>query len=152
MKLTMFFDPSCFLLEGGELRLSETPAAQSGFRDGRSPSLQEIFAEHRILAEGVIKDLAESKAISDSFSTPELILFNACIAATPVSATCAARVAEQRDAAYDKAFADVTRNLGIKAQRAGEPGQYCYTMPDVGDPPAERSPPSPSGTDDIIEP
>ncbi len=136
MKLTMIFDPSCFLLEGGVLTPSETPAIQSSFRDRRSPSLQEILAEHRFLAERVIKDAAESKAVSDSFSTPELIFFNACMAATPFSAACATRVAERRDAAYDKAFADVTRNLGIKAQRVGEPGQYCYTMPDIVDQPA----------------
>ncbi|WP_168453707.1 hypothetical protein [Sphingopyxis microcysteis] len=152
MKLTMFFDPSCFLLEGGELRPSETPAAQSGFRDRRSPSLKEILAEHRFLADRAIKDMAESKAVSDSFSTSELILFNACIAATPFSAACAARVAKRRDAGYDKAFADVTRNLGIKAQRAGEPGQYCYTMPEVIDPPARRALSTALGVNDIEEP
>ncbi len=152
MKLTMFFDPSCFLLEGGELTPSETPAIQSSFRDRRPPSLKEIFSDHRFLAEGAIKDAAESKAVSDSFSTPELIFFNACMAATPFSAACAARVAERRDAAYDAAFADVTSNLGIKAQRAGEPGQYCYTMPDIIDPPARRAVSTASGVNDIDEP
>jgi hypothetical protein len=133
MHLTMLLDPSCFVLEGGKFQASDTPAAQSGFREGRRPSLEEIFSEHRFLAEEMVEDVAEGKAVADSFSTPELILFNACMAATPFSAACETRVAERRDAAYDKAFADVTRNLGIKAQRANKPGQYCYTMPDLVD-------------------
>ncbi|QNO25993.1 hypothetical protein EEB18_014510 [Sphingopyxis sp. OPL5] len=135
MQLTMVFDPSCFKLEGGKFRLSDTPAAQSSFRDKRQPSLEEILSSHRFLAESRAEEIAESKALADSFSTPELILFNACIAATPFSAACETRVAARRDRAYDKAFAEVSRSFGIKAQRVGKPEQYCYIMPDIVAPP-----------------
>ncbi len=137
LQLFMVVDPSCFELEAGRLRPSDTPAAQSAFEGGEPPSLYAILSSHRFLADRMVDQVVEGKAVSDSFSTSELILFNACIAATPFASACETRVAERRDAAYDKAFAETTRILGVKAQRAGAPGQYCYTMPDIIDRPAQ---------------
>ena len=135
LPLTIVLDSSCFELEAGKLRPSDTPAAQSSFEDGRPPSLNAILSSHRFLAERMVDQVTEGKAVSDSFSTSELIFFNACMAATPFASACETRVAARRDAAYNKAFAETTRILGVQARRAGAPEQYCYTMPDLVDRP-----------------
>lgn len=129
--LTMAFDPSCFVLRPEALQPSDTPAEKSSFRDAREPSLNEILSTHRMLAERTINQNIQYGAISESFSTLELILFNACIAATPFGGTCRKQVSTRIDAVYDKAAERIFRVFGTKAKQAGAPDRYCYIMPDV---------------------
>lgn len=129
--LTMLFDPSCFVLAEEELLPSDTPAGKSSFRDGREPSLSEILSTHRMLAERMINQNIQYGTIAESFSTPELVLYNACVAATPFAGACKTRISTRIDARYDRAAEEAFRVFGIKAKQAGAPNRYCYTMPEV---------------------
>ena len=135
--LTMVFDPSCFVLRAEALQPSDTPAEKSSFRDAREPSLNEILSTHRMLAERTINQNIQHGVISESFSTPELILFNACIAATPLGGTCKKRVSTRINALYDKTAEKTFRVFGTKAKQAGTPDRYCDIMPDVMKRPAQ---------------
>lgn len=131
LRLTMMYDPSCFVLQAETLQPSDTPANKSSFRDGREPSLKEILWTHRMLAEHMVNQSIQHGVISKSFTTPELILFNACMAATPFGKMCERRVSTRIDARYDKAAEEAFRIFGTRAKLAGTPDSYCYTMPDV---------------------
>lgn len=129
MRLTMLLDPDCFIIDGAKLRVSDTPPAPSSLREGKLPSFDELFFEHRSLAERQTVKFAAYKNISENFSTGELSLFNACMAATPFTAWCEERVVARLDRGYDRALADVTTFFGTKLPLAHEKGRYCYTMP-----------------------
>jgi len=129
MRLTMLLDPDCFIIDGAKLRVSATPPTASSLREGKLPSFDELFFEHRSLAERQTAKFAAYKNISENFSTGELSLFNACMAATPFAAWCEERVAARLDHGYDRALADVTAFFGTKLPLAHKKGRYCYTMP-----------------------
>ena len=129
MRLTMLLDPDCFVVEGAELRASDTPPARSSLRGGKLPSLDEIFFDHRSLAERQVGIFAEYKNISEHFSTREISLFNACMAATPFAGWCEERVSARLDPGYDRSLAEVATFFGTKLPLAREKGRYCYTMP-----------------------
>ncbi len=129
MRLTMLLDPDCFIIDGAKLRVSDTPPDPSSLREGKLPSFDELVFEHRSLAERQTLKFAAYKNISESFSTSELSLFNACMAATPFAGWCEESISARLDRGYDKALADVTTFFGIKLPLAHEKGHYCYTMP-----------------------
>jgi len=129
--LTMLYDPSCFVLKGATLLPSDTPPAQSSLREDRQPSLDEILSTHRMLAERQVNQTIQDHAISESFSTAELILFNGCVAATPFAPMCEKRVSARLDAVYDKVSEEAFTLLGTKARQAGAPNRYCDIMPQV---------------------
>jgi hypothetical protein len=129
MSLTMLLDPDCFVIDGAKLRISDTPPAQSSLRGGNLPSIDEILFQHRFLAERQTKKFAESKNISDSFSTSEISILNACMSATPFGGWCEERISARLDRGYDRALADVTSFFGTKLPLANEKNHYCYTMP-----------------------
>jgi len=129
MRLTMLLDPDCFIVDGAKLRVSSTPPAQSSLREGKLPSIDEILFQHRFLAERQTKKSAESKNISDSFSTSEISILNACMSATPFAGWCEDRISARLDRGYNRALADVTTFFGTKLPLANEKNHYCYTMP-----------------------
>jgi hypothetical protein len=120
LRLTLLLDPDCFVVEGVKLRVSDTPPDLSGMHKGKLPSLSEIFFEHRSLAERQTGKFAEYKNISESFSTSELSLLNACVTATPFAGWCEKRISARLDRGYDKALADVTTFFGTKLPLANE--------------------------------
>lgn len=129
MRLTMLLDPDCFVIDGAKLRVSDTPPDPSSLREGKLPSINELFFEHRSLAERETVKFAAYKNVSESFSTGELSLFNACMAATPFAGWCEESISARLDRGYDQALADVTTFFGTKLPLAHEKGRYCYTMP-----------------------
>ena len=129
MRLTMLLDPDCFIIDGARLRVSDTPPAQSSLREGKLPSINAILFQHRFLAERQTRKFAESKNISDSFSTSEISILNACMSATPFGGWCEDRISARLDRGYDRALADVTTFFGTKLPLADAKNHYCYTMP-----------------------
>ncbi|WP_411339668.1 hypothetical protein V6U71_17680 [Sphingopyxis sp. J-6] len=129
--LTIFREPSCFVLRGAKLLPSDTPAAPSDFRGGRQPSLNNILLEHGLLAELFVEQNIHKKAVSEGFSGSEMVLFNACLAATPFAGACETRVSKRLDASYRKVSDEVLTTFGIIARRADAQDRYCYILPEV---------------------
>jgi hypothetical protein len=133
MRLTMLQDPPCFVVDGAAFRPSDTPPGSLADKGKSLPPPEEVFYVHQSLSERMVRQFSWHKIVWDGFSTTELVLFNACLSATPLAGWCEAKVSDRMNSAYRKTSADVAISLGTKLPRAGEPGQYCYTMPGVVD-------------------
>lgn len=133
MRLTMLLDPPCFVIDGAAFRPSDTPPEPLADKGKSLPPPEEVFYAHQSLSERMVRQYSQHKIVWDGFSTTELVLFNACLSATPFAGWCETKVSDRMDSAYRKTSADVAISLGTKLPRAGEPGQYCYTMPGVVD-------------------
>ncbi|ALJ15110.1 hypothetical protein ATM17_20290 [Sphingopyxis macrogoltabida] len=124
-------EPNCFVVDASAFRPSDTPPAQSPEGSQRWVEFDKIFAKHEMLAERAASQISQHQLLSRNFSTSELMLFNACLSATPFAGWCEARISDRLRDKYYKSYREVMVSRGLMLRRAKESGRSCFTMPRV---------------------
>ncbi|MDZ3830373.1 MAG: hypothetical protein U0S50_00985 [Sphingopyxis sp.] len=124
-------EPTCFVIDASTFRPSDTPPARSSKESWRWFELGEILSKHRTLAEREPVRVSQHRLFSKSFSTSELVLFNACLLATPFAGWCEARISDHLEGEYTKNYHETVESLGLMLRRANDQVRSCFTMPRV---------------------
>ena len=124
-------EPNCFVIDTSTFRPSDTPPARPSDESWRWFELGEILSKHRTLAEREAFRISQHRLFSRNFSTNELVLFNACLSATPFAGWCEARISDRLKDQYTKNYHRVVESLGLMLRRANDPVRSCFTMPRV---------------------
>ena len=125
------YAPNCFVIDASTFRPSDTPPVQSSNQNWRWFELGETLSQHRTLAEREAFRVSQHELLSKNFSTSELVLFNACLSATPFAGWCEARISDRLESKYSQNYHEVVESLGLMLRRASDPVRSCFTMPSV---------------------
>jgi hypothetical protein len=128
---TLTFNRHCFIIDASTFRPSDTPAVQSSGQSWRWGELSDIFEKHEMLAERAASRISQHQLLSKNFSTTELVLFNACLSATPFAHMCEAQISDRLEDKYYKNHREVVTSLGLVLPLASDPRLPCFTMPRV---------------------
>ncbi len=131
---TRSFDRHCFVIDASTFRPSDTPAVQSSGKSWHWGELSDIFGKHEMLAEREASQISQHQLLSKNFSTSELVLFNACLSATPFARWCEAQISDRLEDKYYKNHREVVTSLGLVLPLASDPRLPCFTMPRVSRP------------------
>lgn len=124
-------EPNCFVIDASTFRASDTPPAKSADESWRWFELGETLSKHRTLAQREAVRVSQHRLLSNNFSASELVLFNACLSATPFAGWCETRISNRLDDKYTKNYHQVVESLGLMLRRANDPARSCFTMPRV---------------------
>jgi len=124
-------EPNCFVIDASTFRPSDTPPAKSADESWRWLELSDTLSRHRTLAQREAVRVSQHQLLSKNFSTSELVLFNACLSATPFAGWCETRISDHLEDKYTKNYHEVVESLGLMLRRANDPARSCFTMPRV---------------------